>query len=367
MCKHSLEEKMAKTLDLNVSSHSKNSTADAIGMATIEERIVNHVPKGEKEKHIVGATAKNNQERQISSVLLPDTPITSARFRIDSYLCTIATLGSNKSRRNSLVSTTTRRNSLVSTATFTSNTSRHRRDSLVSTTTAGSIIEEILLDFDVDVSVPRYKKRSLLRRGALSTVHHPPFESDLHDSCSSFSCCSQEQANKNEEIQPLIPENEATPTKDDQPKSIKDETLPSEEKFVRKPSFFPITRQTQYSDCRANKSDFWLDEKVSNQKKCLTSNIRKVSSFMNLYQSKTKAGSSSMPNMQAILQSSPFFKSDQSRQQERRGSKPVGKRFRSLSFQNEEEEDDNILLKNLKEMDESNLLNVIRLDDDDIC
>lgn len=345
---------MAKTLDLNVSSHSKNSTADAIGMATIEERIADHVPpmvniapRGEKEKHIVGATAKNNQERQISSVL-PDISITSARFRIDSYLCTIATLGSNKSRRNSLVSTTSRRNSLVSTATFTSNTSRHRRDSLVSTTTAGSIIEEILLDFDVDVSVPRYKKRSLLRRGALSTVHHPPFESDLHDSCSTFSCCSQELANKNEEIESLSPENEA------KPKSIKDETLPSEEKFVRKPSFFPITRQTQYSDCRANKSDFWLDEKVSNQKKCLTSNIRKVSSLMNLYQSKTKAGSSSMPNMQAILQSSPFFKSDQSRQQERRGSKLIGKRFRSLSFQNEEEEDDNILLKNLKEMDESN-------------
>ena len=46
----------------------------------------------------------------------------------------------------------------------------------------------------------------------------------------------------------------------------------------------------------------------------------------------------------------------------------MGKRFRSFSFQNEEEEEDgNILLKNLKEMEESNLLNVIRLGDDDIC
>ena len=46
----------------------------------------------------------------------------------------------------------------------------------------------------------------------------------------------------------------------------------------------------------------------------------------------------------------------------------MGKRFRSFSFQNEEEEEDgNILLKNLKEMEESNLLNVIRPGDNDIC
>lgn len=357
MGKDSLEEIMAKTLDLSVSPHLKNSTADAIEIATVEERIVDHVPpmvntkpKGEKEKHILGATAKNDQERQISLVL-PDTSMTSTRNRIESCLCTITTLGSNTSRnrRNSLVSTTTRRNSLVS------------------TTTAGSLIEELLLDFDVDVSVPRYKKRSFHRRCALSTIHHPPFELDLHDSCSTFSSYSQELANNNEGIQTLTPENEPVPLKDDKSQSFKDDTLQSEEKSVQMPSFLSITRQTQYSNCRA-KNDLWLDEKVSKQRKYLTSNIRKVSSLMNLYQSKTKAGSSSMPNMQVFLQSSPFFKSDQCKQQkERRGSKLMGKRFRSFSFQNEEEEDGNILLKNLKEMEESNLLNVIRLGDDDIC
>ena len=362
---------MAKSLDLNVSSHLRNSTADAIGMDTVEERIVDHVPpmdsspKGEKEKNVIRAMAKNDQEPQISSMLSDTAVTTSTRERIQSYLRTLTTFGSNASRN--------RRNSLVSTTTFASSTSRHRRNSLVShrrnslvsTTTAGSLIEELLLDFDVDISVPRYKKRSLLRRGALSTFHHPPFELDLHDSYSTFSCCSQELANKSEEIQSFTPGNEATPSmKDDQYQSIKDETLQSKEKIVKRPSFFSVTRQTpaQYSNCRA-KSDFWLDEKVSKQRKCLKSNIRKVFSLTNLHQSKAK--SSSMTNMQVFLQSSPFLKIDQSKQQERRGSKLMVKRFRSFSFQNEEE-DDNILLKNLKEMDESNLLNVIRLEDDDM-